>query len=164
MDWVELPGRQIEIAVAPVARADCARFAQETGRPIPPKSGSSMSPVTGVCVEEASAFAEWLSQQGGHSYRLPALEEMRALADRAHNGLQASGGPFGLQRYVVTGDVLTLSEWLQCLPEQGDGHNRLPCITFPSWLQPDSGASAQGALSEGRYPFVTFRLVRTNGT
>jgi|SRR5450759_4423685 len=83
MDWVELPGRQIEIAVAPVARADCARFAQETGRPIPPKSGSSMSPVTGVCVEEASAFAEWLSQQGGHSYRLPALEEMRALGRTA---------------------------------------------------------------------------------
>lgn len=149
MDWLSLSDGQVEIASAPVSRADYARFAQEIKVPVPPRSGSSADPVTQVSPEEARAFAAWRSQHEGHDYRLPTLDEMRTLADRLREA------PLGLQG--------ALSEWLQCAPDYGHGRNGLRCIANVSWLRKESRANTRGALSEGRYPFVTFRLVRTNG-
>jgi hypothetical protein len=60
-------------------------------------------------------------------------------------------------------DVRLLSEWLACIPDQGSGRNNLRCITYPSWLEKHGAAITRGALRDGRYPFVTFRLVRVKG-
>jgi len=163
MDWLRLPERQIEIAVAPVSRADYARFAQETRSPIPPRAGAVTSPVTQVSAEEAGAFAAWLSQRDSYDYRLPTLDDMLALADHTHNGGSAENKPVDLRQGAVTDDRRPLSEWLYCVPDHGSGGTGLRCVANPSWLRRDGGASVRGALSEGRYSFVTFRLVRTGG-
>lgn len=98
-----------------------------------------------------------------YDYRLPTLDDMLALADHAHHGWQAGDTPIDLQQGVVTDDRRPLSEWLQCVSDHGDGRAGLRCVANPSWLRREGGASTRGALSEGRYSFVTFRLVRTQG-
>jgi len=163
MDWLKLPEQQVDIAAAPVSRADYARFAQETRSPIPPRSGAPTSPVTRVSAEEAGAFAAWLSQHDGYRYRLPTLNDILTLAERADKGESPENMPLDLQQTVVAGDPRPLSEWLQCVPDHGDGRNSLRCVANPSWLRRNGGASVRGALSEGRYSFVTFRVVRAKG-
>ena len=163
MDWLRLPERQIEIAVAPVSRADYARFAQETRSPIPPRSGAATSPVTRVSAEEACAFAVWLSQRDVYRYCLPTLDDMLALAGVVHEGESAGNKPVKLRPTVAEDGPCPLSEWLQCVPDCGDGRLGLHCVANVSWLCRAGRASTCGALSEGRYSFVTFRLVRTNG-
>ena len=163
MDWLRLPERQIEIAVAPVSRADYARFAQETRSPTPPRAGPVTDPVTRVSAEEAGAFAAWLSQRDVYRYRLPTLDDMLALAGVVHEGGSVGNQPIHLRPTVAEDGPCPLSEWLQCVPDCGDGRLGLHCVANVSWLCRAGRAGTRGALSEGRYSFVTFRLVRTNG-
>lgn len=163
MDWLRLSERQIEIAVAPVSRADYARFAQETRSPTPPRAGSVTGPVTWVSAEEAGAFAAWLSQRDVYRYRLPTLDDMLALAGVVHEGGSVGNQPIHLRPTVAEDGPCPLSEWLQCVPDCGDDRIGLHCVANVAWLCRAGRASTRGALSEGRYSFVTFRLVRTNG-
>jgi len=160
MDWLKLPEREVEISVAPVDRASYLRFAQETGRPVPSRSGSPASPVTQVSAAEACAFAAWLSQRDNCTYRLPTLDDLLALADRARHGAQTGDALADLRESMVTDVRRPMSEWLHCVLNQGDGRAGLRCIANPSWLRNERGTSTRGALSEGHYAFVTFRLVR----
>ncbi len=41
------------------------------------------------------------------------------------------------------------------------GRVGLRCVANPAWLRKGRSTSTRGALSEGRYASVTFRLVRT---
>lgn len=160
MDWLSLPEREVEISLAPVDRASYLRFAQETGRPVPPRSGSPASPVTQVSAAEALAFAAWLSQQDNCTYRLPSLDDMLALANYGCHGEQTGDALADLLESMVTDDRRPLSEWLCCVLNQGDGRADLRCVANPSWLRKGRRTSTRGALREGRYAFVTFRLVR----
>ena len=160
MDWLELPERRVEITIAPVDRASYLRFARETGRPVPPRSGSPTSPVTQVSAEEACVFAAWLSQRDSYDYRLPTLDDLLALADLEPDVGTAGNRPVYLHKNGATDDRRPLSEWLQCVPDHRDGRSGLRCVANPSWLRSNGGPSMRGALSEGRYSFVTFRLVR----
>ena len=162
MDWLRLPGRQIEIAVAPVSRADYARFVQETRNPIPPRTGAATSAVTWVSAEEACAFAAWLSKCDVYRYRLPTLDDMLALAAVVREGGSVGTKPVNLRPTVAEDGPSPPSEWLQCVPDCGDGRLGLHCVANVSWLCRAGRASTRGALSEGRYSFVTFRLVRTS--
>ena len=160
MDWLRIPEREVEISLAPVDRASYVRFTQKTGRPVPPRSSSSASPVTQVSAAEALAFAAWLSQQDNCTYRLPTLDDLFALADHARSGWQTGGAPAGEGEDMARDDRRPLSEWLHCVLSQGDGHADLRCVANPSWLRKSRRTSTRGALREGRYAFVTFRLVR----
>lgn len=160
MNWLRLPERDVEISLTPVDRASYLRFAQETGCPIAPRSGSSASPVTQVSAAEACAFAAWLSRHDNYTYRLPTLDDMLALADHALSSWQTGGAPAGAGEDVVRDQRRPLSEWLHCVLSQGDGRADLRCVANPSWLRKGRRTSTRGALREGRYAFVTFRLVR----
>jgi len=124
---------------------------------MPPRYGLATSPVTGVSAEEARDFAVWLSEQDRYDYRLPTLEDILALADRAHDGWQVPAGGIRLQRNVGTDDLRFMSEWLQCVPKHPNSGSGLRCIANPAWR-----AGIRGAVSDGRYSFVTFRLVRVS--
>ena len=52
-----------------------------------------------------------------------------------------------------------LSEWLDCAPREADARNPLHCIAYPPWLLRMSGQVGEGAVIDGRYSFITFRLV-----
>lgn len=160
MDWLELPERSIEIGLTPVARGEYARFEQETKREQSLRSGTARDPVTGVTVADASAYAEWLSQHDGHHYRLPTLDDMRALAARLRRASGITDRSGNLQRGMVSEDRDPLSEWLACVPEHGNGQNRLRCLTNLSWCRSRDNAGARAALADSRYSFVTFRMVR----
>ena len=88
---------------------------------------------------------------------------MLALVDHTHNGGSAGNRLVNLRQIVVSDDPRPLSEWLQCVPKHRDGRLGLHCVANVSWLRRDGEVSMRGALSESRYSFVTFRLVRTNG-
>ncbi|MCP4283394.1 MAG: SUMF1/EgtB/PvdO family nonheme iron enzyme, partial [Gammaproteobacteria bacterium] len=53
------------------------RFAEATGRPLPNDRGwgRGRRPVIKVSWDDATAYAEWLSEQTGHHYRLPSEAE-----------------------------------------------------------------------------------------
>ncbi len=160
MDWLELPERSIEIGLTPVPRGEYARFEQETKRGQSLRSEKARGPVTGVSVADASAFAEWLSQHDGHGYRLPTLDDMRALAARLWPVSGVTERPGNLQRGMVSGDRDLLSEWLTCVPDHSNGQNRLRCLTSLLWFRSRDNAGARAALADSRYSFVTFRMVR----
>jgi formylglycine-generating enzyme required for sulfatase activity/CRP-like cAMP-binding protein/chromosome segregation ATPase len=60
-----------------VSFAEYDRFAQATGRRLPPDEGWGRDnrPVINVSWEDAEAYARWLSEQTGHRYRLPSESE-----------------------------------------------------------------------------------------
>lgn len=73
-----------QVAVAPfligayeVTYQDYDRFARATGRALPSDRGRGRGeqPVTGVSWDDAQAYADWLSRETGHPYRLPSEAE-----------------------------------------------------------------------------------------
>ncbi len=162
--WIKLADSSVEITILPISWADYACFVRETGRRMPSLRGARKDAITGVSAKEANAFAEWLSQRDGQRYRLPTLDEMRALADQARNGFNIwpcwSQGKPGMRRHALD----CLSEWLNCVPEEAAVGNHLHCMIHPPWLRDNHGTAGRGALTDGSYPFVTFRLVCTDGT
>lgn len=76
------PAHQVEIApfligVHEVTYQDYDRFAQATGQPLPDDFGwgRGARPVVGVSWQDANAYAAWLADQTGRSYRLPSEAE-----------------------------------------------------------------------------------------
>ena len=94
-----------------VTRAEYAQFASATGRPIA-RCRNRLAPITlkkrtwmapgfpqtgdhpAVCVsfEDASAYARWLSQRTGESYRLPSAAEWRQMANYRSSGKACQDG------------------------------------------------------------------------
>lgn len=80
-DWREQPIRQVVIAsfalgVTEVTRGAYHAFASATQRQMPiDQQGDSRLPVTGVSYDDAVAYAEWLSNLSGETYRLPSESE-----------------------------------------------------------------------------------------
>jgi formylglycine-generating enzyme required for sulfatase activity len=77
-------GLQHDVKVAPFALsktevtfAEYARFAKATGRPLPSDEGwgGDTRPVINVNWQDATAYADWLSQRTGEAYRLPTEAE-----------------------------------------------------------------------------------------
>ena len=96
----ERPG--LAALVAPISRADFARFVAATGRSAgsckvrsaafnlrkrrwdaPGFEQSATEPVVCVSLADATAYAQWLSEQQGRRYRLPEAVEWRALPTAA---------------------------------------------------------------------------------
>jgi len=143
----------VVIARRPVSRGDYARFAAATKRPaalcrerasllrvLSPKSWESPGfsqgdgePVVCISMADADAYARWYSQQTGHRYRLPTLDEARRNAAD------------------ITGRDVSL--WLRdcgnsCMQRQVGG---------PSWRSKE----LQRPMASNRgYDDVGFRLVR----
>jgi hypothetical protein len=61
-----------------ISEADLAPFCAQTGRCS--DVSSSNQPATGVGLELASAYADWLSQRSGYRYRLPTRAEWERVA------------------------------------------------------------------------------------
>lgn len=78
----EQPIHQVRIRPFYMARhevsfADYDRFARATGRGLPDDKGwgRGSRPVINVSWQEARAYANWLTQESGHKYRLPSEAE-----------------------------------------------------------------------------------------
>ena len=164
MECVLLAGMQVAVSTKPVSWAEYALFAKDTGRPIPRRTGLRTSPVTGVSAVDAMAFAEWLSQHEGVPYRLPRPEEMEALGRQALGGLGVWPCQSRLRRDSRAGGTGCLTEWLSCLSGQPGQGNPLHCVVHPAWLLREGKKTSRGALADGKYPFVTFRVVCEAGS
>jgi len=117
MQLTPLSDLPVAISITPVSWAEYASFARETGRPIPRRRGrpTETDPVTGVSATDASAFARWLSQREGRSYRLPHLDEMIGLAEQAQSGLNVWPCQARKQRGILPDAPRCPSEWLDCV-------------------------------------------------
>ncbi len=78
----ERPARAVTLKPFSIAKyevtfADFDRFAEATGRKLPPDNGwgRDRRPVTNVSWTDAQAYADWLSASTGHRYRLPTEAE-----------------------------------------------------------------------------------------
>ncbi|MGH8583046.1 MAG: SUMF1/EgtB/PvdO family nonheme iron enzyme [Gammaproteobacteria bacterium] len=70
--------RRFGLSKYEVTRAEYGRFARATGRRMPSSAGSGEEPgrpVVYVSWADAVAYTRWLSQQTGHTYRLPSEAE-----------------------------------------------------------------------------------------
>jgi len=69
--------RKFSISKHEVSFADYDQFAEATGRSLPADNGWGRGnrPVINVTWDDAVAYAEWLSEQTGHQYRLPSEAE-----------------------------------------------------------------------------------------
>jgi hypothetical protein len=134
MKWIQLPNSAIEIGATPVTWVDYARFAWETGHPVPKRQEASVGPVTGVTSSAARAFAEWLSQRDRRHYRLPTLDEMCDIAYQTCQELSLWPCRSWDRHQVWRQAQDCLSEWLDCSPTVADGNNSMNCITHPAWL------------------------------
>lgn len=98
-DADEAPVREVRIAKGfaigryPVTFEEYDLFCERTGRPKPDDAGwgRGRRPVVNVNWYEASAYAEWLSQQTGKRYRLPSNAEF----EYAARGGSATRYPWG---------------------------------------------------------------------
>ena len=70
--------RRFAIGKFEVSEADLAPFCAQTGRCT--STASSNRPATGVGLELAAAYADWLSQRSGRHYRLPTRAEWERVA------------------------------------------------------------------------------------
>ena len=75
-------GQNVYVAYTPVTNAEYARFIQATGRKAPKDwvngvtpTGKGNYPVVNVSYNDAVAYAKWLSQRDGATYRLPSERE-----------------------------------------------------------------------------------------
>ena len=103
----------LEIMRYQVSAADYARCAATSACPInrPRHTGSGDVPAVGVSYNDAAAYARWLSDQTGETWRLPRLEEW----DFAANGLAADHGT------IAEADVLDPSKlWLSTFDQQNE--------------------------------------------
>jgi serine/threonine protein kinase len=62
---------------------DFNNFCQSSGTCTPISDRESRMPITGVSLEQAKAYAEWLSKRTGHTYRLPSVAEWSYAAEAA---------------------------------------------------------------------------------
>jgi len=160
MEFVQLSELRIALSAKPVSWAEYASFAEETGRPVPRRTGLRTSPVTRVSAADVLAFARWLGQHEGRSYRLPGLKEMIALARQTQGGLDVWPCQSS-ERYELEHDRAgCLAEWLTCLSGRTGQSDSLHCVVHPAWLLREGKEISRGALADGKYSFVTFRVVR----
>lgn len=159
MNWIHLPGSEIEIRDTPVTWAEYLQFARETGRPMTYRGRALEGPVTQVSADDATAFAEYLSRRDDRYYRLPTLEEMHTLAFQTWNSVT---WPARQQKMTNGPTQEYLDEWLDCSVNWISQPDHLHCITHPTWLLTGHQNLPRGALTDRGYSFVTFRLARSN--
>jgi len=82
LNFEERPQHPVELHAFAIGKYEVSfeeydRFAQATGRRLPPDEGWGRGdrPVIGVSWQDATAYADWLSEQTGHHYRLPSESE-----------------------------------------------------------------------------------------
>ncbi|OYY74818.1 MAG: hypothetical protein B7Y40_02380 [Gammaproteobacteria bacterium 28-57-27] len=152
-----------------VTLGDYARFCTATGHPHPRRYSwiDVRLPVFNVCFVDAQAYAEWLSAQSGHHYRLPTEAEWEyaaragtetafAFGDKIHRsevncsgGLHCTRGFYfcGLSRPVTVGS-LPANAWglhemhgnMQelVLDHWREKYSGLPRVAHEPWLEGDA--------------------------
>ena len=97
---VPVPGRDYRMADAPVTFEEYDCFCEDTGRETPSDDGwgRGKRPVINVSWNDAVAYAEWLSEKTGKSFRLPTEEEWehacKADCDWGVNGVKEGEANF----------------------------------------------------------------------
>ena len=84
------------------------KFSRGTRHPLPKDNlwGTNQRPVINVNWHEATAFAEWLSKQTGHKYRLPTEAEWEYAARAGTNTAYSFGdNPDDLSAYAWNGEA-----------------------------------------------------------
>ena len=151
--WVELPECGVVIADRPVRHADYVRFAQATGRAVP--QGAISDYVVNIGWEDAVAYCQWLSAQGG-VYRLPTLAEMIRLIALASKESPIWPCAQTLHR-AGEGGPRCLAEWVSdTIADRA--HMR---VTF--YLPWNSNEPGAEPTSVRLWSCATFRLVKLSG-
>jgi formylglycine-generating enzyme required for sulfatase activity len=152
------------------------RFARATGRRLPHDEtwGRGKRPVINVSWHDAQAYAEWLSEQTGHSYRLPSEAEWE---------YAARGGSYWMYWWMAAEDAdVTDGVWANChnCGSDWDGIRTAPVGQFPAnpyglydmtgnvqeWVTDCYHDSYEGAPQDGSAwlrPHCTRRVVRGGG-
>lgn len=163
-------GGRFAITRQEVSWAELAGFCQATGRcEVPADEGSAALPVSGIPLELARHYADWLSERTGFTYRLPSYAEWRQAAagtsdpnrncqvqlGNVHRGLKpvpagtGTPNPFGLVN--VLGNV---QEWVL-----DDGQVKAAGGAFRDPIG-DCAVATLRAADGAADPATGFRLVR----
>ncbi len=100
-----------------------------------PARGALRMPATGIPVEAAAAFAQWLTEQTGYTYRLPTVAEWRHAADANGSPLDGNRNCYSSVRGVVRGE--TMINVTQGAPNAWGLINHVG--NAQEWAKPDSG-------------------------
>lgn len=171
---VKLPG--FAIAGYEVTFDEYDRFARATGRRLPYDEswGRGNRPVINVSWHDARAYADWLSEQTGHTYRLPTEAEWE---------YAARGGSYWLYWWMAAEDAeITDGVWANChnCGSEWDGVRTAPVGQFSAnpyglydmtgnvqeWIADCYNESYEGAPEDGSAwlrPHCSQRVVRGGG-
>ncbi|MEZ5542030.1 MAG: SUMF1/EgtB/PvdO family nonheme iron enzyme [Pseudomonadota bacterium] len=171
---VKLPG--FAIGKYEVTFAEYDRFARATGRRLPFDEtwGRDERPVVNVSWSDARDYADWLTDQTGHVYRLPTEAEWE---------YAARGGSYWLYWWMAAEDAeATDGVWANChnCGSQWDGASTAPVGQFPAnayglhdlagnvqeWVEDCYHESYDGAPQDGSAwlsPHCSQRVVRGGG-
>lgn len=124
-----VPHGELEIGRFEVTRAQWAAFDEDYVH----APGTGDVPVSGVAVDEARAYAAWLSERTGETWRLPAVDELRPVAEAAPRGN-------------------TLNHWAGYAPNPGDAERLRETaarLSGPAPLMTEAGRFAGHELESG---------------
>lgn len=160
MQWIHIPGTEIEISLEPVAHKDYEAFARQTGHHLPHHPSKAGDAATGLSAHDAEDYARWLSEKESWLYRLPTLDEMCKLAQLEAGQADWLGWPAEEPEHPSP-DQDCLDEWIAGSPIRGGlNGNPLHPVTHPLWLISDNSRVPYAEIADVPYWFVTFRLVR----
>lgn len=88
--------REFNLTISEISFNDFERFCIETGHPFPEDNGWGQGerPVINVSWHDAKAYAKWLTQETGLTYRLPSESEWEWAAGAGTNALYNWGNKF----------------------------------------------------------------------
>ena len=103
LDFDEQPRHTVTVPSFAISKYEVTfdeydRFADDTGRARPDDKewGRGRRPVINVSWHDARAYAEWLSEQTGHNYRLPSESEWEYMAAAGSRALYWWGASIGI--------------------------------------------------------------------
>ncbi len=101
-----------------------------------PASGGPRMPATAIPIEAAKAYAAWLSEQTGYTYRLPTVAEWRHAADANGSPLDSNRNCYSSVRGVLRGE--TMINVTQGAPNAWGLINHVG--NAQEWVTPNSGS------------------------